>query len=72
MPAANHALPKMEHDVVTSAVICSAWVCGLTISKKLFDKFIIIFLNSITGGQTFFKDPNFGNAKRWAIFFNNE
>jgi hypothetical protein len=59
---------KLGQDVVTSATSHSALVCGWTRSKKLFDNFILTFLFIIAAGQTFFKYPNFGNAKRWWQF----
>jgi hypothetical protein len=47
-------------------IVTSAVVRGLTLSKKHFDNFIILFLFSISAGQTVFKTYTCVNAKRYA------
>jgi len=68
--AGNNALPKVgARPCYFSYNSLSALVCGLTRPKKLIDNFIRTFLFIIAAGQTFFKTPPFGNAKRCTPFF---
>jgi len=61
----HNALPKVGAGRCNfSYNSLSALVWGLTLSKKLFNNFIIAFQIIIATGQTFFKTPTFGNAKR--------
>ena len=56
---------KSGLDVVTSATTRYQLWCGaLLVLRKIFGKFIIIFLFIIATGQTFLKTPTFSNAKR--------
>jgi hypothetical protein len=64
--AYNNALPKLGQDIVTSAAVRYQHWFGAGIFLRVFSVIlIIIFLNSIAAGRTFFKYPNFGNAIRY-------